>query len=430
MEDDIIKVRYGIESCLPGTRDSNTLYFTTDTKRIFKGDDDYTGSIKNVTIINREKDENGIDLYDSYTIKIEYKDGTSSTAYILNTSLLQKVISVFKGTVNLVQTPGLVKLFDSANNNLDATQGTAATPKAVYKALEDAKQYADDKVNDAIAALDVSVLKGAIGEAKSSVKYWDTIISDDSSINNTAFQDLTGYKAGWTFRILYKMTLNLPNWGSTVEVEPGDMIMAIRDYVNKPGSDGSDDWLVIQANINNAVTYQSDLEKEQLIIGAGRSSLKSLVANPEDKDKVLTVDVDDNDKVVLKWKQFPEHEDANTTYEFEGYDGGFSVTPSTGNPINVSIGKPDEANTADVAKQFRLKTKDSYVDKDFGETAGMSLVREFTETDGTVQVPEEPLSAKLAYNKLKGIEDGIANLEDGVRTLTEALTWKSFESES
>lgn len=430
MADDILKVRYGKESSLPETKDSNTLYFTTDTKKIFKGDDNYTGSIKNVTIINREKDENGIDLYDSYIIKIEYKDGSSSTASILNNSLLQKVISVFKGTVNLVQTPGLVKLYDSASNNLDATQGTAATPKAVYKALEDAKQYADDKVNEAIAALDVSVLKGAIGEERSSGLYWDTIISEDSSINNTSFADLTGYKKGWTFRILYKMTLDLPNWGSVVSVEPGDMIMAIRDYVDKSGSGGEDDWLVIQANINNAVTYQSDLKKEQLIIGASRSSLKSLVANPEDKDKVLTVDTDDNGNVVLKWKLFPEHEDVNTTYEFEGYDGGFRVTPSTGNPTNVSIGKPDEAYVADVAKKFRLKTKDSYVDKDFGDTAGMSLVREFTVTGGTVQVPEEPLSAKLAYNKLKAIEEGIANLADGVQTLTEALTWKLFEPES
>lgn len=131
-----VKIKYGIEDKLPSVLDTDTLYFTTDTHKIFKGNEEYTGKINNV-VINTITDENGVVNDDKVSLTITYKDGSrSSITPLLSQKKVNAIIDLFNSKANDT-TKGLVTLSDTVDTNDDITKGVAATPKAVINYVDE-----------------------------------------------------------------------------------------------------------------------------------------------------------------------------------------------------------------------------------------------------------------------------------------------------
>jgi hypothetical protein len=119
----------------------------------------------------------------------------------------------------------------------------AATPKAVKDAaaaaLSDAKEYVDEKFGTVAEAMN---FKGSASPSELT-----TIIS---TANN-----------GDTYKVTSNGTIG------DEKVEIGDMVIA-----HVEGS--SRNWIVVQANIDGAVTAESTLSKNRLIVGDGNRDIK------------------------------------------------------------------------------------------------------------------------------------------------------------
>lgn len=144
---------------------------------------------------------------------------------------------------------GLVKLSDAINSDLDVTGNTAATPKAIKDALQEAKDHA----NSLIGANDAMVFKGTLGT------------EDDGGTIQAL--PTSGYSAGWTYRVVTAGTYA----GQKCEV--GDLIIAIKNFES---STSNDDWTVAQTNIDGAVTSNATLTTDQLVVGGGGNTIKTL----------------------------------------------------------------------------------------------------------------------------------------------------------
>lgn len=156
---------------------------------------------------------------------------------------------------------GHLKLSDSITDNTSSTgSGTAATPKAIYDALTSAKSYADSLT----AANDAMVFKGTIAAT-------GVITSGDANVNGKTLSQLTGYSAGWTFRVGEALTIT----GVGV-LEIGDIVICVKDYAT---AYAATDWTAIQVNIDGSVTSASTLTANQLIVGnSGGEDIKTLAA--------------------------------------------------------------------------------------------------------------------------------------------------------
>lgn len=148
---------------------------------------------------------------------------------------------------------GHLKLSDSTSSTLSVTDGTAATPNAVRLSLDAAKAYADG----IIAGNDAMVFKGTIGTG--------------GSITIAAFNSLSTYNTGWTYRVVEAGTIK------GVACEIGDLIMAL---VDRSGTGAvNSDWTVSQTNIDGAVYSSTTLTENQLVVGGvGTTQVKTLAA--------------------------------------------------------------------------------------------------------------------------------------------------------
>lgn len=391
---DLLKVRYGTETQLPATRDEFTLYFTTDTKKIFKGDDEYTSKIYDIEV-GSETQAQG-----QRTITLKFKDGTpDATINILNAQAQTAILGILRGTATNTD-KGLVTLSDAINGTANAASGgTAATPKAVADALEEAKNYADEQIAAGFSANDAMVFKGTIGSN-------GVIASSDETIDGKNISSITTYSAGWTFRVSVAINgLQLPSMpsGTTVNVEAGDMVVAINDS----GSTlTSGNWSIVQANIHGAITLGADsLTQNALVLGAGTSTVKPLANGSA--GQVLTMN-----NGTPKWMALPAEQD--TTYTFtSGTTGNFTVTPSGGSAQTVSIGKPSTAGTADkVAKKLSVSISSSNMISTTAKTF-----------DGSTAV-SIGFGAAAAKSVSTTVEDS-TNLVTAA-AVYDALLWKSF----
>lgn len=397
MADELVKVRYGQKNQLPATKDDNTLYFVTDSKQIYRGEVEYTGNIENITLDADLTTSNG-----KRALKITFKDGTTAlTGNILNSKAVDEILSVLNGSATGT-IKGLVTLSDAINLQQDATKGgVAATPKAVYDALEAAKNYADEQISAGFAANDAMVFKGTIGAD-------GTITSKDTNINEKKISAITDYSAGWTFRATAASTAALWSGANTTKVEAGDMIVAVKDYGT---SNVATDWSIVQSNLIGAVTTNSTaLTADQLILGDGTQKVKPLTAGSA--GQVVTMV---NGKPA--WANLPTEKD--TTYTFEnGTDGSFKVTPSGGTAQTVSIGKPATAGAADTAN-VALKGKINNVDTAFGAAAAKGVSTTITNSQNLITA--------AAVNTWKAsVDTWQGGVDDKLNELYEALTWKSF----
>lgn len=386
---DLLKVRYGTEAQLPATRDEFTLYFTTDTKKIFKGDIEYTSEIYNVAVGNETQTQG------QRTITLTFKNGSTAEINILNTQAQTAILGILGGTATDTA-KGLVKLSDAINGTATAASGgTAATPKAVADALEEAKNYADEQIAAGFSANDAMVMKGTIAAD-------GKITSGDTNINGKLISAITGYSSGWTFRVAAASTNPLWNDSTDTKVEAGDMVVAIKDYGT---ANQASDWSIVQSNLIGAVTSDSTLTASQVVLGAGGQKVKILAAGSA--NQVLTIV-----NGTPTWKDLPV--DENTTYTFtSGTTGNFTVTPSGGSAQTVSIGKPSTAGTADkVAKKLTVSISSSNMISTTAKTF-----------DGSTAV-SIGFGAAAAKNVSTTVENS-ANLVTAA-AVYDALLWKSF----
>lgn len=389
----LLKVRYGVQANLPKEREDDTLYFVTDTRQIYKGHDEYTGDISGIAITKADQQN----VNDYMTITFYYKNGTTESLNInvLNNYALTNIIEVLN-SYGTEEEKGLVKLSDkyslAENEELenvpDVNDGIAATPKAVVSALENAKAYTNEQIAASFAANDAMVFKGTIG------------IEADGATDTDL--PTAGYSAGWTYKVVTAGTYA----GYACEV--GDMIIAINDGQEVNNTVSSADWTVVQSNIDGAVTAGSTLTANQIILGNGSKTIKTLASSPDDNNKVLTIVNGEP-----AWTELPEGSD--TTYTFEdGTDGSFSVTPLGGSTQTVYIGKPAEAGTADkVANTLSVSISSSNL---IGTTAktfdGSSAV-----SIGFGEAAAKDVSTTVENNANKVIT---------AAAVYDALLWKSF----
>lgn len=392
MANELVKVRYGLNSQLPVAKDDNTLYFVTDKKKIYKGDVEYTGNIENITLAEDSTTTNG-----KRALNITFKDGTTAlTGNILNSKAVDEILSVLSSTATGT-TKGLVTLSDAIDSTSEAANGIAATPKAVSDALESAKNYTDEQIAAGFAANDAQVLKGSIAAD-------GTITSEDTNINGKKINAITGYSTGWTFRVTAASTNPLWSGDSTTKVEAGDMVLAIKRYTT---SNDSADWSIIQSNLIGAVTTDNTaLTEDQVVLGNGTQKVKILAAG--NNNQVLTIV---NGKPT--WANLPTEKD--TTYTFaNGTDGSFTVTPLGGSAQKVTIGKPATAGTADIANIANVAFKGRVDETDviFGEAAGKGVSTSIANNQNLI-------TADAVYNFKTLVDSNFNELYD-------ALTWKSF----
>lgn len=183
--------------------------------------------------------------------------------------------STGKELVNYTQ---LALKYDAANISNDIVGDAASTIKSPsVKAIKD---YADAL----LASADAMVFKGTVGVG--------------GTYTIAAFNALTVYNCGWTFKIITAGTVK----GRQVEV--GDLIMSTVDRL----SGGVDaDWVVGQTNIDGAVTGPASAGDGKVAIFDGTSgkvikdsgiTLGSM-ASKTDTDYILKAIFDDNNTAII-----------------------------------------------------------------------------------------------------------------------------------
>ena len=88
------------------------------------------------------------------------------------------------------------------------------------------------------------------------------------------------YKAGYTYRVAEAGTY------AGVECEVGDLILVVKDYLEGSASDS--DFMVLQANIDGAVTSTADVTTVGEIVVFDAENVKTLVAPGKDM-KIETI---------------------------------------------------------------------------------------------------------------------------------------------
>lgn len=124
---------------------------------------------------------------------------------------------------------------------------------AVAKRVDDVEDILDEK-----APISNPVFSGVVkvGEDEVALKSYveglfaNLVSSAPGIVDSENTLPADGYKAGQTFRVAEAGTY------AGVECEAGDLIMVVKDYVVDAASD--DDFMVIQANIDGAVTSAAD----------------------------------------------------------------------------------------------------------------------------------------------------------------------------
>ena len=241
------------------TKDNDTLYFITDRKMVYKGETEYTSSIKGAELGTSGDGEAQlkqliITLADGTTIQSEAPSSAALSAVKttldgkLTTHAGEKATTAKYSHVKL-SNDFLTATAEDGKKFGDGSDGIAATPLSVKTALEQAKTYTDNS----FAANDAMLFKGTIGTG-------GTVTALPTS----------GYKKGWTYRVITKGTY------ATHNCEIVDLIIAIEDGPETQQSARGTDWTVAQTNIDGAVVANGDLTADGLVVGNGNKTVKIL----------------------------------------------------------------------------------------------------------------------------------------------------------
>lgn len=292
-----LRVKYGTFAQFTALTNKNadTLYFITDRGLVYKGSTLMTSKIL-ISISGAGGDQ---------VITITDNSTSSPTAYsVYSASAINAILTTLNtaiGTHRQVATGtnadgkatnsnyGHVELNDAIDSDLAASNGgTAATPKAVKSALQEAKDYTDTQMGNLSGAM---IFKGTMGDAAAynsssaydvgayctypsgataklyccitaigpsgeawNASHWDEVYRDVKTPPTT-------HSVGWVYEIVATGIY------AGKSCEPGDRLICLKDGT----SANDDDWTVSQANINGAVTSQDNLEEDALVLGAGNN---------------------------------------------------------------------------------------------------------------------------------------------------------------
>ena len=379
-----ILFKAGLQAAFDGidAKDVNTIYFVTDTQRLFVGETEYTRPVQHGAEVPSEyAPANSLFVKETGTARELYysKDGASwdlvcklpatitggvfgeNTAGPLafeGTFKVPKVTVDDRGYVTAIEDVTLTLPAAPEDAEIQVTQsgagnvvtGVAKTPESTTGITitmgtmlteTDLEPYA--KLAGANFTGPVTVQAPTENMNPATKQYVDNILSAndamvfkgtvggaESGATVTDFSALVDYKTGWTYRVITAGTY------ASIACEVGDLIIAVADYSE---SFKDADWTVAQTNIDGAVTAGANLTNGALITGDGAHGVQSL-ANGANGQILKMVDGS------VAWAD--EVQNTDTTYTFaNGADGSFTVTPSNGEPQTVNIGKPATAGTAD-----------------------------------------------------------------------------------
>lgn len=380
----VVQFKAGLQTAFDGIdqKDLNTIYFVTDTQRLFVGETEYTRPIQhgaelpsgyapNNSLFVKEtgsarelhysKDGTSWDMIAQLPATITggvFGDNTETTLGFSGTFSIPKVTVDDRGNVTAIEDVTMtlpaapadaeVQVTTSGSGNvvtnvaktpetttgITVTLGTVPTTEDLedYAALAGANftgpvtvQAPTSEMNPATKQYVDNLLS-----ANDAMVFKGTVGGAESGATVTDFSSLADYQVGWTYRVIEAGTYA----GASCEV--GDLLIAVADYSE---SFKDADWTVAQTNIDGAVTAAANLTNGAIVTGNGAHGVQSLANGTE--GQIL--------KIVSgtpTWSE--ETENTDTTYTFtNGSEGSFQVQASDGEPQTVTIGKPATAGTAD-----------------------------------------------------------------------------------
>lgn len=265
------------------------------------------------------------------------ENGTSLSAIYAPISHASSSNKYGLGTSSLY---GHVKLSDSITSTSGESNGIAATPNAVRLAIEEAKKLFAS--NDAMVF--VGTIDASTGKITSSNAAYDIT-------EGTLLSALKNYSAGWTFRVSVAGLID-----GIGKFQVGDMLVCITDYSS---AFNTAHWSAIQANIDGAITADSDLSDGQLLVATGTHSVKKFAGGSTGQ--------------VLKWNgNKPEwSDDKNDTWrpiKVNGTEilgsatttGSVNFAPAIGSGITIFNGGDDTIRIGSFFHSLEILNGDDY----------------------------------------------------------------------
>lgn len=198
-----------------------------------------------------------------------YSLSADSTVYLTGTSAIGSLqgLSAISTVRITTDSSGNAQLITPA---IDVSSGINSLTFNGTKLLD----FITEKIQEGIVTTDAMVFAGTVQVTNGEL----IIVSNNSSLDfgititngTTKFNAIKNYSAGWTWKVVTTGG-TITNLGA---VEIGDIVMAVNSY----GTAFSiQDFTVIQANIDGAVTASTNLIANGLILGNGSKSVKALV---------------------------------------------------------------------------------------------------------------------------------------------------------
>ena len=303
-----VQFRAGLQAAfdLISSKDLNTIYFITDTQRLFVGETEYSRPVAHGANLpsgylppnSLFVQETGTDRFlfyskdgasweriayfipltedtygnessttlafgQSFTIPTITVDANGQIAEIVNTTItLPEAPADAEVTVNgsASGSQNVVTAITRDETNvtqINVTYGEMVTPAGLQEELADYAPLAGAAFTGAVTVqAPTEDMNPATKQyvdnllsANDAMVFKGTVGGADSGATVTDFSALTDYQVGWTYRVIEAGTY------AGVDCEVGDLLIAVADY-----SDAFDnaDWTVAQTNIDGAVISEED----------------------------------------------------------------------------------------------------------------------------------------------------------------------------
>ena len=319
-----VQFRAGLQAAfdLISSKDLNTIYFITDTQRLFVGETEYSRPVAHGANLpsgylppnSLFVQETGTDRFlfyskdgasweriayfipltedtygnessttlafgQSFTIPTITVDANGQIAEIVNTTItLPEAPADAEVTVNgsASGSQNVVTAITRDETNvtqINVTYGEMVTPAGLQEELADYAPLAGAAFTGAVTVqAPTEDMNPATKQyvdnllsANDAMVFKGTVGGADSGATVTDFSALTDYQVGWTYRVIEAGTY------AGVDCEVGDLLIAVADY-----SDAFDnaDWTVAQTNIDGAVISEAALASGNVVTGAGGQNVQ------------------------------------------------------------------------------------------------------------------------------------------------------------
>lgn len=319
-----VQFRAGLQAAfdLIPSKDLNTIYFITDTQRLFVGETEYSRPVAHGTDLPEGYlppnsifvQETGTDRFlfyskdgasweriayfipltedtygnessttlafgQSFTIPTITVDANGQISEIVNTTItLPEAPADAEVTVNgsASGSQNVVTAITRDETNvtqINVTYGEMVTPAGLQKELADYAPLAGAAFTGAVTVqAPTQDMNPATKQyvdnllsANDAMVFKGTVGGADSGATVTDFSALTNYQVGWTYRVIEAGSY------AGVDCEVGDLLIAVADY-----SDAFDnaDWTVAQTNIDGAVISEVALASGNVVTGAGGQNVQ------------------------------------------------------------------------------------------------------------------------------------------------------------